>query len=251
MIAPEGKIILIPASVLLLVLGFLSFKAGNIWFKTVYVLDFIFVIFSLYFFRDPERDMPTDESLFVSPADGKVVQIIDVNDPEVGQAKQISIFLSVFNVHKQVVPMTGKILHSIYNKGKFLAAWDHKASMDNEQTEVLIETETGLKYKVKQIFSNIASLIECKLLTGRTHQIRVHLSASGNSLIGDKKYGKNKSKLLKNVDKTISKEIITFERQALHAYFLSFIHPTKNKKIQIKSELPSDFKYLIDKLKLI
>lgn len=161
MIAPEGKIILIPASVLLLVLGFLSFKAGNVWFKTVYVLDFIFVIFSLYFFRDPERDMPTDESLFVSPADGKVVQIIDVNDPEVGQAKQISIFLSVFNVHKQVVPMTGKILHSKYNKGKFLAAWDHKASMDNEQTEVLIETETGLKYKVKQIAGLIARRILC------------------------------------------------------------------------------------------
>ena len=129
-------------------------------YKTIAVVGIvIFVIFSLYFFRDPERDMPTDESLFVSPADGKVVQIIDVNDPEVGQAKQISIFLSVFNVHKQVVPMTGKILHSKYNKGKFLAAWDHKASMDNEQTEVLIETETGLKYKVKQIAGLIARRI--------------------------------------------------------------------------------------------
>ena len=170
MIAPEGKIILIPASVLLLVLGFLSFKAGNIWFKTVYVLDFIFVIFSLYFFRDPERDMPTDESLFVSPADGKVVQIIDVNDPEVGQAKQISIFLSVFNVHKQVVPMAGKILHSKYNKGKFLAAWDHKASMDNEQTEVLIETETGLKYKVKQIAGLIARRILCYMDEGHSYK---------------------------------------------------------------------------------
>ena len=50
------------------------------------------------------------------------------------------------------------------------------------------------KYKVKKNFSNVASLIECKLLTGRTHQIRVHLSSSGNSIIGDKKYGKNKSK---------------------------------------------------------
>ena len=170
MIAPEGKIILIPASVLLLVLGFLSFKTGNVWFKTVYVLDFIFVIFSLYFFRDPERDMPSDETLFVSPADGKVVQIIDVNDPEVGQAKQISIFLSVFNVHKQVVPMTGKILHSKYNKGKFLAAWDHKASMDNEQMEVLIETETGLKYKVKQIAGLIARRILCYMDEGQSYK---------------------------------------------------------------------------------
>ena len=107
------------------------------------------------------------------------------------------------------------------------------------------------KYKVKKIFSNVASLIECKLLTGRTHQIRVHLSSSGNSIIGDKKYGKNKFKLLKNVDKSLISYITTFKRQALHAYFLSFIHPTKKEKIQINSELPSDFNNLIQNLKLI
>ena len=107
------------------------------------------------------------------------------------------------------------------------------------------------KYKVKQIFSNIASLIECKLLTGRTHQIRVHLSSYGNSIIGDKKYGKKKIKLLKNVDKTIKNLLISFERQALHAYFLSFIHPIKKIKIELKSELPSDIKDLTEKLNLI
>ena len=107
------------------------------------------------------------------------------------------------------------------------------------------------KYKVKKNFSNVASLIECKLLTGRTHQIRVHLSSSGNPLIGDKKYGKNKSKLLKNVDKSLINHIVSFKRQALHAYFLSFIHPIKKEKIQLKSELPSDFSELIEKLKLI
>lgn len=170
MIAPEGKIILIPASILLLVLGFLSFKTGNFWFKSIYFLDFIFVLFSLYFFRDPNREMPQEEHKFVSPADGKVVQIIDVNDPEVGQAKQISIFLSVFNVHKQVVPMGGKILHSKYNKGKFLAAWDHKASMDNEQTEVLFESESELKYKVKQIAGLIARRILCYMEEGESYK---------------------------------------------------------------------------------
>ena len=107
------------------------------------------------------------------------------------------------------------------------------------------------KYKVKNVFSNVASLIECKLLTGRTHQIRVHLSSSGNSIIGDKKYGKNKSKLLKNVDKLYANHIITFQRQALHAYYLSFIHPIKNKKIEIFSELPSDIKDLLIILKSI
>ncbi len=107
------------------------------------------------------------------------------------------------------------------------------------------------KYKVKRIFSNVASLIECKLLTGRTHQIRVHLSSSGNSIIGDKKYGKNKSKLLKNVDKSLINYIISFKRQALHAYFLSFIHPIKKEKIQLNSKLPNDFNNLIEKLKSI
>ena len=111
--------------------------------------------------------------------------------------------------------------------------------------------EAITNYKVKRVFSNVASLIECKLLTGRTHQIRVHLSSSGNPIIGDKKYGKNRSKLIKNVDKCIANYIISFERQALHAYYLSFIHPIKKKKIKIISKLPSDFNELISKLKSI
>jgi len=168
MIAPEGKIILIPASILLLIFGFMSFKTEGMWIKSFFIFDFIFVIFSLYFFRDPDRAMPEDKSLFISPADGKVVQIIDVNDLEVGQAKQISIFLSVFNVHKQAVPMSSTVLHSKYNKGKFLAAWDHKASMDNEQTEILFETETGMKYKIKQIAGLIARRILCFMVEGES-----------------------------------------------------------------------------------
>ena len=107
-------------------------------------------------------------------------------------------------------------------------------------------------YKVKRIFSNVASLIECKLFTGTTHQIRVHLSSAGNSIIGVKKYGKKKTKLLKNiVDKSIINYITSFKRQALHAYYLSFIHPIKNINIEVNSKLPSDFNDLINKLKLI
>ena len=107
------------------------------------------------------------------------------------------------------------------------------------------------KYKVKKNFSNVASLIECKLMTGRTHQIRVHLSNSGNSIIGDNKYGKKKVKLLRNVDKALINDIISFKRQALHAYYLSFIHPIKNTRIELNSKLPSDFSNLINKLNSI
>ncbi len=107
------------------------------------------------------------------------------------------------------------------------------------------------KYKVKKNFSNVASLIECKLMTGRTHQIRVHLSNSGNSIIGDNKYGKKKVRLLRNVDKALINDIISFKRQALHAYYLSFIHPIKNTRIELNSKLPSDFSNLINKLNSI
>ncbi|MBC8256547.1 MAG: phosphatidylserine decarboxylase family protein [Candidatus Marinimicrobia bacterium] len=158
MIAPEGKIILIP--LLLLVLAGTGIQAyypsdGLKWMNlTVAILT----LFSLYFFRDPQRIPPNNDG-FLSPGDGKVVQIIDVEDADIGQAKQISIFLSVFNVHSQRVPLSGKVISKAYNPGKFLAAFNHKASLDNEQTVVLFETETGKRYKIKQIAGLIARRI--------------------------------------------------------------------------------------------
>lgn len=106
-------------------------------------------------------------------------------------------------------------------------------------------------FTVKKNFSNVASMVECKLLTGRTHQIRVHFSSSGNPLIGDPKYGKKKIKLLKNVDKSIQNTLISFKRQALHAYFLGIIHPTKKTPLSFKSEFPSDINNLLILLKSI
>ena len=158
MIAPEGKIILIP--LLLLILAGTGIQAyypsdGLKWMNlTVAVLT----LFSLYFFRDPQRIPPNNDG-FLSPGDGKVVQIIDVEDADIGQAKQISIFLSVFNVHIQRVPLSGKVISKVYNPGKFLAAFNHKASLDNEQTVVMFETESGKRYKIKQIAGLIARRI--------------------------------------------------------------------------------------------
>ena len=166
MMAPEGKIILIPASIMLIILGLIAFKTGNGIIKSFFFIDFVFVLFSLYFFRDPIRVLLEDENIFVSPADGKVVQIIDFDDPDIGKAKQISIFLSVFNVHSQCVPFTGRVLESKYNKGKFLAAYNHKASLDNEQTEILFETANNGKFKVKQIAGLIARRILNYMMPG-------------------------------------------------------------------------------------
>ena len=158
MIAPEGKIIIIP--LLLFVLAGTGIQAyypseGLKWINLALA---VLTLFSLYFFRDPQR-IPPNNNGFLSPADGKVVQIINVEDEEIGPAKQISIFLSVFNVHRQRVPLSGKVISKQYNSGKFLAAFNHKASLDNEQTVVTFETENGKRYKIKQIAGLIARRI--------------------------------------------------------------------------------------------
>ncbi|CAK8162276.1 Pseudouridine synthase [Candidatus Xenohaliotis californiensis] len=101
-------------------------------------------------------------------------------------------------------------------------------------------------YQTKYVFPNrIASIIECQLETGRTHQIRVHFAAIKNNVIGDKQYGKRLilSKKLFNAD-----QINNFPRQALHATKLTFQHPITNQNISIKSELPEDIVNLINYL---
>ena len=92
------------------------------------------------------------------------------------------------------------------------------------------------------------SLIECELETGRTHQIRVHMKYKGSSLLGDNQYGKKNVKF-KKINEDFLKNLSVLNGQALHAKSLGFIHPSKNKWVNFESELPSDFKKLLDLLK--
>jgi len=107
-------------------------------------------------------------------------------------------------------------------------------------------------YKTLKIFQNSnlpkISLIECKLETGRTHQIRVHMNFKGNPIIGDKSYGKSKKKF-KKIDPKIENEINNFNRQALHAKSLGFIHPKTKEEVFFEARRPDDFETLIKNLK--
>ena len=158
MIAPEGKIILIPLLFLVLVGTGVYTVSPSIILKWINMIIAILMVFSLYFFRDPQRIPPLLNG-FLSPADGKIVQIIDVQDDEIGNAIMISIFLSIFDVHSQRVPLSGKVISKRYIPGKFLIALNNKASMDNEQTLVTFATDNGKKYKIKQIAGLIARRI--------------------------------------------------------------------------------------------
>jgi 23S rRNA pseudouridine1911/1915/1917 synthase len=107
-------------------------------------------------------------------------------------------------------------------------------------------------YKTLKIFQNLnlpkISLIECQLETGRTHQIRVHMNFKGNSILGDKSYGKSKKKF-KKIDPNLEKKINNFNRQALHAKSLGFIHPKTKKEFFFEARRPKDFDTLIKSLK--
>ena len=106
-------------------------------------------------------------------------------------------------------------------------------------------------YKTIKVFEgkNIPtfSLVECKLKTGRTHQIRVHMNFKGNQIVGDKKY-KKKYKKLKNISEEVDKKIMKLDRQFLHAKILGFNHPRNEKKLFFESNLPDDLKKIINVL---
>ena len=147
--AKEGYPFLLP---LLLVAG-LCFYSGTHWLAWCFL---VLALFTGYFFRDPDRTVPSDAATIVSPADGKIVAIATETDANT----RVSIFLSLFNVHINRAPIAGEVESVHYVPGKFKVAFDAAASAENEQNVLVIRNGSD-KIKFSQIAGILARRIVC------------------------------------------------------------------------------------------
>lgn len=127
----------------------------------VRVFSLTFFLIILQFFRKPSRKAVEDETLIISPADGKVVVIEEVFESEYlkENVMQISVFMSPVNVHINWMPITGQVEYFRHHHGKYLVAWHPKASTENERTTTVIRLEDGTKILVRQIAGALARRI--------------------------------------------------------------------------------------------
>lgn len=126
-------------------------------YKPLFILSLILLIFTFYFFRDPERVVPIGDDILVSPADGLITNITETKEGKKTYIK-VSIFLSIFNVHIQRLPITGEVTKVDYVEGKFINATLDKASDENERLKITIKNGNNLIY-VTQIAGLIARRI--------------------------------------------------------------------------------------------
>ena len=161
----EGyKFLLISVIVTLVLLAFSGFLG---------TLGILLTVWVYYFFRDPERIVIEDDNYLVSPADGEVIKVEEVDGPkEVGlenqKFKKISIFMNVFDCHVNRTPCSGTVEEILYKPGKFLNASFDKASEDNERNYYKIKDNAGNNIIVVQIAGLIARRIVCETNNGQT-----------------------------------------------------------------------------------
>ncbi len=126
-------------------------------------------VFTLNFFRDPERDGPTDPMLVVAPADGRVIKVTDVQDDRFlnGPAKLVCIFMSPVDVHVNRIPADGQVVDVVYSEGSFLRAYADEASLENEQNAIIAERPDGARFCFVQISGFVARRIVSYLQPGQ------------------------------------------------------------------------------------
>jgi phosphatidylserine decarboxylase len=167
---------------ILVLLVIVTFLFPALWMKIITAAVALICLFNFYFFRDPQRSIPAGDDLILSPADGKVVLIEEVEESEFLKEKvtRVSIFLSVFNVHVNRVPVTGRVSYLKYIEGKFFVAFADKASEQNEQSIIGIEHARG-----KVLFKQIAGIIARRIV----YHLKIGDQVSAGQRFGMIRYG--------------------------------------------------------------
>jgi phosphatidylserine decarboxylase len=162
-IAKEGLPFLIPVILLTVILGIMGWK---VWMS----LGILFSLFVAYFFRYPRREIPNLQNIILSPADGRIIHVGECEEGRFLKEKvlKVSIFMSLFDVHLNRVPISGKVLERNYLPGRFFVASVEKSSLLNEQNAVILETEDRMKILLIQIAGFVARRIVCYAKTGDT-----------------------------------------------------------------------------------
>jgi len=176
------------------------------------LLSLVLFLFTLNFFRDPNRTTPDKDNVVISPADGKVLFVKEVDDNKfiMGKAKQISIFMSPLNVHVNRIPITGKIEYLKYINGKYLAAFEDKASELNERSEFGISSKFG-----KVFFTQVAGFMARRIV----YEVKLGDSVKIGERFGMIKFGSRVDVIVpaewqekvKKDDKVTAGESILFE----------------------------------------
>jgi phosphatidylserine decarboxylase len=204
----EGYKFLVISTFITIILLFFSNFLG--------IVGLILTVWVYYFFRDPDRVIIEDDNYLVSPADGEVIKVEEVDGPkEVGlekkKLKKISIFMNVFDCHVNRTPCSGKVEEILYKPGKFLNASFDKASEDNERNYYKLKDKTGNDIIVVQIAGLIARRIVCETNNGQelNQGDRIGMIRFGSRA---DVYFENYEPLVKVGQKTISGETLLAKR---------------------------------------
>ena len=159
----EGISFLTKEVIILITLNYFTYNYTNDIIATIICfLSLAVLLISIYFFRVPKRHFEKKDGVIYAPCDGKVVVIEDTIEHEFykDKRKQISIFMSPLNVHNNLYPISGKIMYTKYHPGKFLFAWNPKASEDNERSTIVIENQ-----KTSILCRQIAGALARRIIT--------------------------------------------------------------------------------------
>ena len=158
--APEGTWFIVGAWTVAVLLVLLAARAGSAGWWVLAAAWLLVSLWVVAFFRDPERRWALGDRIVVAPADGKVVSVLETEEPAFfgGRALRISIFMNVFDCHVNRYPTDGTVAYRHHNAGKFLHAASEKSSLDNEQSSVGLTTPRG-KVLIRQIAGFIARRI--------------------------------------------------------------------------------------------